>query len=180
MKNIKETLKKMLIITTTLTTTSLFAADEVQITINGQLDKFVSIKSDKNSATIDLKSYYSEDDGSLSAGTHDIADIDTLSNSKEGYEIKVSTNNGFKLKNSEDDEIGYALRFDGADQLPVGAVLQSVSQNEAVILSVSGNDRFKDNKMKNGHLKLDNSALEDLTFNSGDFSDTVTLSIVAK
>lgn len=156
------------------------AADNVEIDINGVIGKFVSISSDTSSKSIDLESNYDQASGVLSAADYEIANIDALSNSKDGYQIKVSTTNGYKLENSEGLAITYSMKFDGAIDMPDNGNFATVSTADGVILDVNGATSYDQNKLEDGLLTLSADVKEDFVFNNGDFSDIVQLTIVAK
>lgn len=148
-------------------------------TISGNIERFVSISSDTSSANLDLASYFDMDTGTLTAHDFQLADIDTLSNVREGYSILVETGNNFNLVNSDNVLIPYSLRFDGGTQMPDSYSTSTASSNGQSILVSGSSTTFSGNTMNDGNLILRTTGANDLAIGDEEFSDEITLIIRA-
>ena len=70
--------------------------------------------------------------------------------------------------------------FDGADKFPDNGVASNVGFNGELIMDVPGGNSFFGNTMLLAGLTLETQETGDFGFSDGNFSDTVTLNIVAK
>lgn len=155
------------------------AASSVNIHIQGTIGKFIHITSSATSATLDLQAHYDEGSGGLEAAEYELSLIDVRSNIRDGYEVKVSTSNNFKLKSDNHAEIDYTLKLRDETESPKGADFNEAQHNNDKLLEADGGIRFSDNSLSNAKLILTTEGSSDFTIDDETFSDTVTVTVTA-
>lgn len=173
------TMKKLLTLLLLTLTFPLFCSSSVNIQIKGNISKFITISSSESAAILDLDSDYDRDTGHLNSADHTLSLIDVRANVRDGYTVKASSVNNFKLRADSHASIGYSLRLQGAVDTPQGATFSVAENNNDLLLNTTGSFSFTGNKLTDAELTLQTESESDFTLEDEEFSDTVTLTVTA-
>lgn len=157
-------MKKLIALTTTLTTLTGFAATSGNLSIEGTVDAELSIALDTSSFdTLDI----------INGGDHSVATATEVSNDTDGYKVYGYSANGSQLRRggtSTTYQTGYTLKYDGAS----GVSLGEGSANRV---------ELKDSGALTGLTTDTSSVVINVTAYAdapqGTYSDTITLEIEA-
>jgi hypothetical protein len=158
-------MKKLLTILLLSLSFPVFCSQSVNIQISGQISKFITVSSSETGASLDLNSDYDTETGNLDGAEYELSLIGVRSNVRDGYTLKASTVNNFKLKSDNQAKIAYSLNLEDAVDTPQGATFSEAESNNDELLSTNGSFSF------NGK--------SDFTLDDENFSDTITLTVTA-
>ena len=172
-------MKKLLTILLLSLSFPVFCSQSVNIQISGQISKFITVSSSETAAQVDLNSDYDQNTGNLDSAEYELSLIDIRSNVRDGYSLKASSGNNFKLKADNHAVINYSLSLQDPSDSPQGATFSDAEHNNDELLSTTGSFSFDGNKLSDAKLILQTEAESDFTLDDEEFSDTVTLTVTA-
>jgi hypothetical protein len=172
-------MKKLLTILLLSLSFPVFCSQSVNIQISGQISKFITVSSSETGASLDLNSDYDTETGNLDGAEYELSLIGVRSNVRDGYTLKASTVNNFKLKSDNQAKIAYSLNLEDAVDTPQGATFSEAESNNDELLSTNGSFSFNGNKLTDAELILTTEAESDFTLDDENFSDTITLTVTA-